>query len=86
MAPEANIVCFRYLPQAFDSIKEENAFTSRLRHRHLNEGAHYVVQTRFSGRVWLRCTLMNPLTEVSDLEAMLDGFEALAPGVLRDQG
>jgi len=86
MAPEANIVCFRYLPQAFDSVEAENAFTSRLRQRHLEEGAHYVVQTRFGGRAWLRCTLMNPLTEVSDLEAMLDGFEALTPGVLRDQG
>lgn len=86
MAPEANIVCFRYLPQAFDSVEAENAFTSGLRQRHLEEGAHYVVQTRFGGRTWLRCTVMNPLTEVSDLEAMLDGFEALAPVVLRDQG
>ena len=79
MEPQANIVCFRFLPRPFDSVEAENDFTARLRQRHLEQGAHYVVQTRFGGRTWLRCTLMNPLTEVSDLEAMLDGFEALVP-------
>ena len=78
MVPQANIVCFRYLPdhRMFGSLDEENVYTSRLRQRHLEEGAHYVVQTRFGGKVWLRCTLMNPLTEEADLEAMLDGLEA----------
>lgn len=80
MEPQANIVCFRYLPVGRDwsNVEAQNAFTLDLRQRHLEAGAHYVVQTRFGGKVWLRCTLMNPLTEASDLEAMLDGFEALA--------
>lgn len=81
MEPQANIVCFRFLPRSFDSVEAENEFTARLRQQHLERGAHYVVQTRFGGRIWLRCTLMNPLTEVSDLKAMLDGFEELAPGL-----
>lgn len=80
MEPQANIVCFRYLPvgREWSNVEAQNAFTLDLRQRHLEAGAHYVVQTRFGGKVWLRCTLMNPLTEASDLEAMLDGFEALA--------
>lgn len=82
MAPQANIVCFRYLPNAMESVAEQNRFTETLRQRHLEEGAHYIVQTRFGGVVWLRCTLMNPLTEVADLEAMMAEVERLARGVV----
>jgi len=85
MRPEANIVCFRLLPEALGSLKAENDFTLRLRQKHLEVGAHYVVQTRFGGVVWLRCTLMNPLTGAADLNAMLDAFEGLAAG-LANQG
>ena len=80
MEPEANIVCFRLVPDRFnlDSLEQQNAFTERLRKKHLEEGAHYVVMTRFDGTAWLRCTLMNPLTERADLEAMLDSVESIA--------
>ncbi len=80
MEPEANIVCFRYLPVSFDDVDQENAFTLKLRQRHLEQGPQYIVQTRFSGKVWLRCTLMNPLTELEDVEELLDRLEALAQG------
>ena len=81
MEPQANIVCFRYLPRDFENAEEENAFTLRLRHHHLEQGPQYIVQTRFGGKVWLRCTLMNPLTEASDLKGLLDRLESLGEGV-----
>ena len=59
---------------------EEQAFTAALRQKHLEEGPQYVVMTRFGNTAWLRCTLMNPLTEPEDLEAMLDRIAALAEG------
>jgi hypothetical protein len=37
-----------------------------------------MVQTRFDGKVWLRCTLMNPLTEPQDMKDLLDRIEVLA--------
>ena len=80
MEPQANIVCFRYLPRDFENTEEENAFTLRLRHHHLEQGPQYIVQTRFGGKVWLRCTLMNPLTEASDLKGLLDRLESLGEG------
>ena len=48
------------------------------------EGSGYVVQTEFEGQVWLRCTLMNPLTQENDLSQMLDEFESLLPAVLKN--
>ena len=83
MSPQANIVCFRLVPKGTTGEEAANDFTKKLRQAHLEQGPQYVVQTRFGGRVWLRCTLMNPLTELSDLDAMLDRFEALAQNGLR---
>jgi L-2,4-diaminobutyrate decarboxylase len=84
MAPQANIVCFRPAPS--DNIRAErwNEMVRVLRKRHLSEGSGYVVQTEFAGKVWLRCTLMNPLTEEADLRQMLDEFESLLPSVLKN--
>ena len=80
MRPEANIVCFRHIPESMTSATPDalNAFTAALRQKHLEEGPQYVVMTRFGNTAWLRCTLMNSLTEPEDLEAMLDRIAALA--------
>jgi len=84
MVPQANIVCFR--PKPLDGLDHVawNRTVKELRKRHLAEGSGYVVQTEFDGKVWLRCTLMNPLTEEVDLVQMLDEFEALLPSVMEN--
>jgi len=83
MEPEANIVCFRLVPDPLNlaPLEQQNSFTEQLRQMHLEKGEHYVVMTRFDGTAWLRCTLMNPLTEAEDLEAMLDSLESIAAGL-----
>ena len=77
-------MCFRPAPS--ENIRAElwNQVVKVLRTRHLAEGSGYVVQTEFEGKVWLRCTLMNPLTEEADLLQMLDEFESLLPSVLKN--
>ena len=84
MAPQANIVCFRPSPREHLHAERWNEVVKALRKRHLAEGSGYVVQTEFGGNVWLRCTLMNPLTEEADLVHMLDEFESLMPSVLKN--
>jgi L-2,4-diaminobutyrate decarboxylase len=84
MAPQANIVCFRPTPQGQLDDVAWNRIVKALRKRHLAEGSGYVVQTEFDGVVWLRCTLMNPLTEEKDLVQMLDEFESLLPSVMEN--
>ena len=82
--PQANIVCFRPAPHGDMDTNSWNDVVRSLRKRHLAEGSGYVVQTEFDGVVWLRCTLMNPLTEEKDLVQMLDEFEALLPSVMKN--
>ena len=80
MTPQANIVCFR--PEPPHDIEEPllwNDVVKALRKAQLDQGSGYVVQTEFDGKTWLRCTLMNPLTEERDLERMLTEFESLLP-------
>ena len=84
MVPQANIVCFRPAPLDQFSDDRWNAVVKMLRKRQLAEGSGYVVQTEFGGHVWLRCTLMNPLTEEADLVQMLNEFESLLPSVVAD--
>ena len=83
MTPQANIVCFR--PEPPHDIEEPllwNDVVKALRKAHLDQGSGYVVQTEFDGKTWLRCTLMNPLTEERDLERMLTEFESFLPSAM----
>jgi len=70
MAPELNIVCFRHVP-AGASPEDLDAMQIRLRDRVVREGSFFIVRTTLGGRVWLRCTLMNPHTSEADLRALL---------------
>ena len=69
--PESNIVCFR-----LKSLKNNlNELNSNIRKQLLQEGKFYIVQTTLQENVYLRVSLMNPLTTVSDLNALLDEVE-----------
>lgn len=58
--PESNIVCFRYAP--FRDPASNNDLQRRIREALLDDGEFYIVQTELNGTVFLRTTLMNPLT------------------------
>jgi L-2,4-diaminobutyrate decarboxylase len=49
-----------------------------LRNKMKEEGRFYMVKTSLRGQTYLRCTLTNPFTEVSHLQAMLDQLEKTA--------
>lgn len=73
--PEGNIVCFRYAPP---HIPDADAFQARVREAIVHEGSFYLVKTVLRGKTYLRCTLINPRTELFDLEALLQRVEAEA--------
>jgi L-2,4-diaminobutyrate decarboxylase len=75
LEPECNIVCFRHhCPEGEDS----DAHQERIRGVVNASGDFYVVQTKLRGATWLRCALMNPATERSDLLAMLAALRSAA--------
>ena len=79
VAPQCNIVCFRHRQPGLEG-PELDAHNRRVRQRMLDDGSFYVVQTALPQGHFLRVTLMNPRTEESDLDAMLDAVRLAARG------
>jgi L-2,4-diaminobutyrate decarboxylase len=69
VAPECNIVCFRYRPLGAEDL---DGLQARVRERLLREGSFYLVHTRLPAGRFLRTTLINPRTTEADLRALLD--------------
>jgi L-2,4-diaminobutyrate decarboxylase len=64
--PQSNIVCFRYL------IGEHtDAANKQVLNYLLSDGRFYIVSTTLNGIFYLRTTIMNPLTTIDDLIALL---------------
>ncbi|MFW5821110.1 MAG: pyridoxal phosphate-dependent decarboxylase family protein [Bacteroidota bacterium] len=68
LIPEANIVCFRYVRADPSSL---NTINQRIRSALLDSGEFYIVQTELKGKLYLRVSLMNPLTRKEDLERLI---------------
>ena len=86
--PQANIVVFRYFPEGVQ--RDENLASVecklkvsqlqlRLRRAMLESGFGYLTQTALQDQIYLRCTIMNPLTEVSHLAELLAELRRLGP-------
>ena len=73
--PECNIVCFRHVPEGASDL---DALQARIREAVVRSGAFYLVQTRLRDALWLRTTLIHPLTGESDLVALLASLRAAA--------
>lgn len=65
--PESNIVCYRH----------KQADNRELRRRVVEDGRFYIVGTELGGTYWLRSTMMNPLIEERDIEALLAHLRSL---------
>lgn len=68
MPPQTNIVCFRY----------GSGDQAGLRKALVESGSFHLTQVRLAGEIWLRTTIMNPLTAESDLDALLESVRQTA--------
>jgi L-2,4-diaminobutyrate decarboxylase len=74
--PESNIVCFRYVGKETNS-ENYNSLNASIRQKLLTDGRFYIVQTTLREKLYLRVSLMNPLTTIEDLKALLAEIEAI---------
>ena len=68
--PESNIVCFRYNRKGINE-NELNKVNAGIRDKIIKEGSFYIVQTELNGEIWLRLTIINPVTSEKDLRSLL---------------
>lgn len=69
--PQCNIICFRYTKGADDLT----ALNHQIRQLLLADGRFYIVQTVLNGELYLRVSLMNPLSSVRELKELLEEIE-----------
>lgn len=77
LEPQTNIVCFRYQKQGLteDQINELN---KTIRQTLLEDSEFYIVQAVLNETIYLRVTLMNPMTNESHLHQLLDKIGSVA--------
>jgi L-2,4-diaminobutyrate decarboxylase len=75
--PEANIVCFRYRPSGLTE-EDANTLNTSVRDAIIKEGDYFLVQTELGGKMWLRTTLINPVTSIDDLTGLLNKIREAA--------
>jgi L-2,4-diaminobutyrate decarboxylase len=80
--PQSNIVCFRYL--GFNSelnMDYLNKLNSLVRLKLVERGDFYIVQTTIRGEVFLRVSIMNPLTTLEHLRALVEEIEEIGASI-----
>lgn len=81
--PEANILCFRWVPEGRDDISE---LQPRVRQRLIETGGPYLTRTRLSDGWHLRIVVMNPLVEGRHLGETLDAIRKAGREVIAGAG
>jgi len=72
--PECNIFCFRFVGNGSLSEERLDEVNRVAREKYNASGEGWITTTVLNGRRVLRVTVNNPRTEVSDVEAVLDGL------------
>lgn len=72
--PEANILCFRY-----NKGLESNAFQLALRNEIVKRGDYYITSAEFQEVRYLRFTVINERTSLSDIEELTNHISEIAP-------
>ncbi len=79
VAPDSNIVCFRFIG---DSTVDTNDLNRKIRNEILEQGQFYIVQTLLKDQVYLRVSIMNPFTDRVHLEDLLEHITLIAKSSL----
>lgn len=73
--PEANIVCFRYAPASYKEADGLNIINAGIRDKIIKDGSFYAVQVELEGKIYIRVTIINPLTTIEDLLSFIKKVE-----------
>ena len=87
-APEANILIFRLTKSSGKKLSpaEFNSLHASIRRRLVRSGTFYITQTELDNKIWLRVTIMNPLTSQKELEGLIAEIKRVENQIATDQG
>jgi L-2,4-diaminobutyrate decarboxylase len=73
MAPDTNILCFRHLVPGMSAL-QLSAHQAALRSQLVRSGQFHLTQVALHDAIWLRTTIMNPLTRPEDFDALISAL------------
>ncbi len=82
--PMLNAVVFRYVPAGDFSAEQVDAINSDIKTRLLLSGQAIVGQTKIHERAYLKFTLLNPMSTLDDITALVDDIRALGAELAQD--
>ena len=84
MAPQTNIVCFRYVgkPDVIWDAGSLNVLQSNIRQQLLHQEMFHLSQVDIDNTTWLRCVIMNPYTDCTHHEALLKAVAILGESLI----
>jgi len=71
LEPQTNIVCFRYVQKGLPE-SELNQLNKSIRQKLLEDSGFYIVQAVLNEVIYLRVTIMNPMTNETHLQKLLE--------------
>ena len=79
---ESNIVCFRYINDGLNNhiLNELNA---AIRDKIMKEGSFYIVKVELDGKIWIRLTIINPMTTEDDLKSLLSRISEIVYNLMK---
>ena len=75
--PQSNIVCFRYISNQFNL----NELNRKIRNEVINSGEFYIVQAEINGELYLRVSIMNPLTDIENFKKLLSNIRQIVSSI-----
>lgn len=84
---DSNIIVYRHLPDAIRhaTVDIQNQFQFKLREQLVQSGDFYIVQTVIGEIAYLRMVVMNPMTKVTDLTALLNKLREIGERLLHTE-
>ncbi len=82
--PEANIVCFRFAPDGYGN-EILNKVNRAIRDKLIKDGSFYIVQAEIEGKIYIRVTIINPVTSESELNGLMTKIVKTGREEIRNQ-
>lgn len=74
--PQSNIICFRYIKNLPDD--KLNELQIKIREKLLKSEKYYIVKTQLKNKTYLRCTIINPNTNIKHLNNLINDIRKIA--------
>lgn len=84
--PELNVILFRYLPSYTKERTDVNELNRKIHQALFETGELIVAKTKQCGKIYLKCTMLNPLNTIDNMKKHIAWIKRLGEKIENEQG